>query len=148
MPNSGSLQQLLFEKPFVFFSLIIRKIVLECWISASIHKMSSSPIMVALLAYSLLNRETLSSVFDIIISLITVIVFTVLTAWDTHKLLAIADRADDAENFKKSVIRYLDFRSRGADIAALIFLETTVSISQCSASFRNSISGSRCSIMT
>lgn len=55
-----------------------------------------------------------SSGFDIIISLITVLVFTGLTAWDTQNLLAIAENADDSESFKKVAIMgalklYLDF---------------------------------------
>lgn len=55
-----------------------------------------------------------SSGFDILISLITVLVFTGLTAWDTQNLLAIAENADDSESFKKVAIMgalklYLDF---------------------------------------
>ena len=55
-----------------------------------------------------------SNGFDIIISLVTVLVFTGLTAWDTQNLLAIAENADDSESFKKVAIMgalklYLDF---------------------------------------
>lgn len=55
-----------------------------------------------------------STAFDMLISIITVVVFTGLTAWDTQKLLAIAERADGSETYKKIAIigaltLYLDF---------------------------------------
>lgn len=55
-----------------------------------------------------------SSAFDIIISIITVVVFTGLTAWDTQRLLAIANNSNGSESYKKVAIMgalklYLDF---------------------------------------
>lgn len=54
------------------------------------------------------------SKLDLILSFITVIIFTGLTAYDSQKLLSIAQRADSSEAFKKIAIigaleLYLDF---------------------------------------
>lgn len=63
---------------------------------------------------SLVNIFLRSSTFDWLISVATVIVFTGLTAYDSNKMLAVANRADGTEVFKKASIigaleLYLDF---------------------------------------
>ncbi|HQL33672.1 Bax inhibitor-1/YccA family protein [Treponema zuelzerae] len=60
------------------------------------------------------NMFLRSSAFDILISIVTVVVFTGLTAWDTQKLMLLADRADGSDTYKKVAIigaleLYLDF---------------------------------------
>lgn len=62
----------------------------------------------------LVNLFLRSSGLDIAISMITVLVFTGLTAYDTQKLLRIADHADASESWRKVAIigalqLYLDF---------------------------------------
>lgn len=55
-----------------------------------------------------------STAFDMLISIITVVVFTGLTAWDTQKLITLAERSDGSEPYQKVAIigalqLYLDF---------------------------------------
>ena len=63
---------------------------------------------------SLVNIFMRSSGLQWVISLVTVGVFTGLTAYDTQKIMRIAEHADDSESFAKVAILgalelYLDF---------------------------------------
>lgn len=70
--------------------------------------------LIGIIIASVINMIFRSSGLDWIISIITVVVFTGLTAYDTQKLLKISVNADGSENFQKIAIigaleLYLDF---------------------------------------
>ena len=70
--------------------------------------------IIGLIIASLFNFFLRSSSLDWIISIITVVVFTGLTAYDTQKMMRISVYADGSENFQKVAIigaleLYLDF---------------------------------------
>ncbi len=70
--------------------------------------------LIGLIIASLLNFLFRSSALDWIISIVSVVVFTGLTAYDTQKMLRISVYADGSENFQKVAIigaleLYLDF---------------------------------------
>lgn len=65
------------------------------------------------LIISLITKRPMG-VFDVVVSVITVIIFTALTAYDTQKLVRNAEYANDSDDYKKiSIIAalnlYLDF---------------------------------------
>ena len=70
--------------------------------------------LIGLIIASLVNLLLKSSMLEWIISLISVAVFTGLTAYDTQKMFKIARNSDDSEIFQKAAIMgalelYLDF---------------------------------------
>ena len=70
--------------------------------------------LIGIVIASVVNLLLGSSVLDVIISMVTVLVFTGLTAYDTQKLLSAARSADGSEVFHKVAIigaleLYLDF---------------------------------------
>lgn len=70
--------------------------------------------LIGLVIASLVNLLLKSSMLEWIISLISVAVFTGLTAYDTQKMFKIARNSDDSEIFQKAAIMgalelYLDF---------------------------------------
>jgi hypothetical protein len=70
--------------------------------------------LIGIIIASIVNLLLGSSVLDVIISMVTVLVFTGLTAYDTQKLLAVARSSDGTEVFHKVAIigaleLYLDF---------------------------------------
>jgi len=70
--------------------------------------------LIGVVIASLVNIFLASSWLDVLISMVTVVVFTGLTAYDTQKLLAAANQADGSEVFHKVAIigaleLYLDF---------------------------------------
>lgn len=70
--------------------------------------------LIGLIIASLVNLLLKSSMLEWIISLISVAVFTGLTAYDTQKIFKIARNSDDSEIFQKAAIMgalelYLDF---------------------------------------
>jgi len=70
--------------------------------------------LIGIVIASIVNILLGSSVLDVIISMVTVLVFTGLTAYDTQKLLAVARTSDGTEVFHKVAIigaleLYLDF---------------------------------------
>jgi FtsH-binding integral membrane protein len=70
--------------------------------------------LIGIVIASIVNLLLGSSVLDVIISMVTVLVFTGLTAYDTQKLLAVARSSDGTEVFHKVAIigaleLYLDF---------------------------------------
>ncbi len=70
--------------------------------------------IIGIMIASVVNFFLRSSTFDWLLSVATVIVFTGLTAYDSNKMLAVANRADGSEVFKKAAIigaleLYIDF---------------------------------------
>lgn len=70
--------------------------------------------VIGIVIASLLNLFIRSSGLDWLLSIVTVVVFTGLTAYDSQKMLAVANRAENTEMFKKAAIigaleLYLDF---------------------------------------
>lgn len=70
--------------------------------------------VVGIIIVSLINFLMRSSTLDWLISIVTVVVFTGLTAYDSQKILITAQRANSSEAYKKiSIIGalelYLDF---------------------------------------
>jgi Integral membrane protein, interacts with FtsH len=70
--------------------------------------------LIGVIIVSIINIFLKSSGLDWLISLITVVIFTGLTAYDSQKMLAAAGYADGSETFKKASIigaleLYLDF---------------------------------------
>jgi len=70
--------------------------------------------LIGVIIASLVNLFLASSWLDVVISMVTVLVFTGLTAYDTQKLLSVANQADGSERFQKVAIigalqLYLDF---------------------------------------
>jgi len=70
--------------------------------------------LIGVIIASLVNFFLASSWLDVVISMVTVLVFTGLTAYDTQKLLSVANQADGSERFQKVAIigalqLYLDF---------------------------------------
>ena len=70
--------------------------------------------IIGIVIASLVNIFLRASMLDMIISMVTVLVFTALTAYDTQKLLGAAREADGSEVFHKVAIigaleLYLDF---------------------------------------
>lgn len=70
--------------------------------------------LIGIVIASVVNLLLGSSVLDVIISMVTVLVFTGLTAYDTQKLLSVARSSDGTEVFHKVAIigaleLYLDF---------------------------------------
>lgn len=70
--------------------------------------------LIGVIIASVLNLLFRSTMLDWIISLVSVVVFTGLTAWDTQKLLRASEFSDGSETFSKVAIigaleLYLDF---------------------------------------
>ena len=70
--------------------------------------------LIGIIIASLVNIFMRSSMLDWIISIITVVVFSGLTAYDANKMMMAADRADGNDMFKKAAIigaleLYIDF---------------------------------------
>lgn len=70
--------------------------------------------IIGLILASLINFLLKSSLLEWIVSLISIVVFIGLTAYDTQKIMRIADMSDDSDVFKKAAIigaleLYLDF---------------------------------------
>lgn len=70
--------------------------------------------VIGILIASLFNMFIRSSGLDWLISVVTVVLFTGLTAYDSQKMLAVSQHADGSEMFKKAAIigaleLYLDF---------------------------------------
>jgi hypothetical protein len=70
--------------------------------------------LIGVIIASLVNIFLHASMLDVIISMVTVLVFTGLTAYDTQKLISVANQADGSERFQKVAIigalqLYLDF---------------------------------------
>ena len=70
--------------------------------------------LIGIIAASIINIIFKSSQLDWLISIVTVVVFTGLTAYDTQKLMTISVYADGSENFQKVAVigalqLYLDF---------------------------------------
>ena len=70
--------------------------------------------LIGIIIASVLNLLLRSSSLDWIISILAVVVFTGLTAYDTQKLMNISVYADGSDNFKKIAVigaleLYLDF---------------------------------------
>ncbi|WP_407397304.1 Bax inhibitor-1 family protein [Treponema sp.] len=70
--------------------------------------------VLGLIVVSLINWLLKSPMLDRLISMVTVVVFTGLTAYDTQKILRTAQRANDSDAYKKLAIvgaleLYLDF---------------------------------------
>lgn len=70
--------------------------------------------LIGIVIASVVNLLLGSSMLDVIISMVTVLVFTGLTAYDTQKLLSVARSSDGSEVFHKVAIigaleLYLDF---------------------------------------
>ncbi|HZK19990.1 MAG TPA: Bax inhibitor-1/YccA family protein, partial [Treponemataceae bacterium] len=70
--------------------------------------------LIGLIIASIVNILLKSSGLDWLISIIAVVIFTGLTAYDTQKLLRIAQYDDGSENFQKVAVLgaltlYLDF---------------------------------------
>ena len=70
--------------------------------------------VIGIIIASLLNIFIRSNTLDWLVSVVTVVVFTGLTAYDSQKMLAVSRRADGSEMFKKAAIigaleLYLDF---------------------------------------
>jgi len=70
--------------------------------------------LIGIIIASLVNIFLHASMLDMIISMVTVLVFTGLTAYDTQKLISVANQADGSERFQKVAIigalqLYLDF---------------------------------------
>ncbi len=70
--------------------------------------------IIGIIIAGLVNMFLRSSAFDVLISMVTVLVFTGLTAYDTQKLLAVANEATESDAYRKIAIigaleLYLDF---------------------------------------
>lgn len=70
--------------------------------------------LIGLIVASVINIFLKSSGFNWIISIVTVVLFTGLTAYDTRKMLIISKQSDDSDMFQKASIimaleLYLDF---------------------------------------
>ena len=70
--------------------------------------------LIGIIIASLVNIFMRSSMLDWIISIVTVVVFSGLTAYDANKMMMTADRADGNDMFKKAAIigaleLYIDF---------------------------------------
>lgn len=70
--------------------------------------------LIGIIIAALVNVFLRASVLDMIISMVTVLVFTGLTAYDTQKLISVAKQADGSDKFQKVAIigalqLYLDF---------------------------------------
>jgi len=70
--------------------------------------------LIGVIIASVVNVFLHATMLDIVISMVTVLVFTGLTAYDTQKLLSVSNQADGSERFQKVAIigaleLYLDF---------------------------------------
>ncbi len=70
--------------------------------------------VIGILIASVVNLLIGATWLDVLISMVTVVVFTGLTAYDTQKLLAVAQNADGSDAYRKVAIigalhLYLDF---------------------------------------
>jgi uncharacterized protein len=63
MLSSQSMQQLVYQNPFVFYGLLIAEFVLVMWVQVRIHNLSAGAAASIFLVYSLLNGLTLSVIF-------------------------------------------------------------------------------------
>lgn len=174
--NSYTLINLIWGSRFGFLFLAIAELVLVFWLSASIHKISTTAAVIAFIGYSILNGVTLSSIFvvytsasifraflvsaalfgtmtiygmftkqnlnsfgryfmmglfgiviatllnflfrsstlDLIVSIVAVVIFIGLTAYDTQKIMKVSAYNDGSEIFQKVAVicaleLYLDF---------------------------------------